>query len=130
MADINNHTPLPEEFKKRSRALFDNAEEFGRFLSSLEEGDAVRALRINTLKVSDAAAKRLISSMGLVPLGYGSGYIFESAAPGSMPMHHAGAFYVQDPDVYKRQPLPRELRLYPPHICRRSGPFGCACSLL
>ena len=97
MADINNHTPLPEEFKKRSRALFDNEEEFGRFLSSLEEGDAVRALRINTLKVSDAAAKRLISSMGLVPLGYGSGYIFESAAPGSMPMHHAGAFYVQDP---------------------------------
>ena len=97
MADINNHTPLPEEFKKRSRALFDNEEEFGRFLSSLEEGDAVRALRINTLKVSDAAAKRLITSMGLVPLGYGSGYIFESAAPGSMPMHHAGAFYVQDP---------------------------------
>ena len=97
MTETGITTALPEEFKKRSRALFDSEEEYRRFIGALESGGAVRSLRINTLKAEEEAVDYLLSHMQLEPLSYGGGYIFKSDGIGATPLHHAGAFYVQDP---------------------------------
>ena len=97
MTETGITTALPEEFKKRSRARFDSEEEYRRFIVALESGGAVRSLRINTLKAEEEAVDYLLSHMQLEPLSYGGGYIFKSDGIGATPLHHAGAFYVQDP---------------------------------
>ncbi|MBR6676835.1 MAG: methyltransferase domain-containing protein [Clostridia bacterium] len=86
---------LPEEFKKRMKALL--GDDYEAFISSFEEKDAVRALRVNTLKMTEAD---FIASSGLTlsPLSFAKcGYIFTEEKVGGHALHHAGAFYVQDP---------------------------------
>lgn len=88
---------IPEGFKKMlSPVLGDEADEFFR---ALEESPAVRALRVNTLKIS---VEDFINHapFGLSPIEcVRGGYIFNEEKVGGEPLHHGGAFYVQDPSA-------------------------------
>ena len=86
---------LPIEFNNRMKTLL--GDEYEAFASALE-GNAVRGVRINRLKVEpDVFAKGC--HFPLKPLGYyDDGYILDSDEPiGTAPEHHAGIFYMQDP---------------------------------
>ena len=86
---------LPDEFKKRMQELL--GEEFDSFLSSFEDERAVRALRVNTLKASvEDFCKNADLSLSPLPFSE-NGFIFSEEKVGGHPLHHAGAFYVQDP---------------------------------
>lgn len=85
---------LPESFLLRMERIL--GDEYPPFLKSLEE-DAVRALRVNYCKTD---VKTICDAFGdkLQPLSYADdGYIFEAERIGNHPLHHCGAFYVQDP---------------------------------
>lgn len=57
----------------------------------------VRALRLNPLKCAEHLA---ITDIQTKPLPFsGGGYIFSCDSIGRHPLHHAGAFYVQDPSA-------------------------------
>ncbi len=86
---------LPEKFKSRMEKLL--GEDYGAFIASFENKDAVRALRVNDLKVSPDSLRESIG-FSLSPLSYDeNGFIFDEEKVGGHPLHHAGAFYVQDP---------------------------------
>ncbi|MBP3437638.1 MAG: SAM-dependent methyltransferase, partial [Clostridia bacterium] len=81
-------------FCQRMQALL--GEEYEAFLSVMEE-DSVRALRVNTDKIGTGDFCRLFP-YPLTPLSYTKdGFIFDGDKVGNNPLHHAGAFYVQDP---------------------------------
>ena len=67
----------PEKFKERMKSLL--CEDYDRFISSFEDKDAVRALRVNTLK-ADKASFCEKTSLSLTPLSFvENGFIFDSA---------------------------------------------------
>ena len=86
---------LPEEFKARMKNLLGS--EYGTFIEAFENKSAVRALRVNTLKITQEEF-RGCADFPLSPLAFcENGYIFSEEKVGGHPLHHAGAFYVQDP---------------------------------
>ena len=86
---------LPEEFKARMKELL--CDDYDKFISSFEDKKAVRALRVNTLKIStEEFCKK--THLKLTPLPFvKNGFVFDESKVGADPLHHAGAFYVQDP---------------------------------
>ena len=85
---------IPEAFLHRMRAQL--GAEYPAFVQSIEEMP-VRALRLNPLKHAEHSA---IADIQTKPLPFsGGGYIFSCDGIGRHPMHHAGAFYVQDPSA-------------------------------
>ena len=86
---------LKEKFKTRMSALL--GEEYEAFANALEK-DAVRGLRVNTLK-ADIEKAALAFEDKLTPLSYAEdGFIFNDAdGIGNTPEHHAGMIYIQDP---------------------------------
>lgn len=112
---MSNRPQLPTAFLDRMRQLL--GDEFDRFIDSYDE-PALRALRINPLKVNAAETKTLLSELYLnngancedrdisnVPwcnLGY---YFGDDLRPGTHPCHAAGTFYIQEPSAM----LPGEL---------------------
>ncbi len=85
---------LPERFLLRMESILGDA--YPPFLQSLEK-EAVRALRVNYCKTNK---KTVMSAFGdsLEPITYADdGFIFSIDKIGNHPLHHAGAFYVQDP---------------------------------
>ena len=87
---------LSEAFKKNMRKI--PSLDADALFEALETGEAVRGLRVNTLKVSTEEFLAR-TNLHLTGLEYASdGFILESdAAVGSTPSHHAGEFYLQDP---------------------------------
>lgn len=86
---------LPEKFCLRMQALL--GKDYEAFIASMREEDAVRALRVNTDKISPSAFSSL-APFPLKPLPYTEdAFVFEADKIGNHPLHHAGAFYVQDP---------------------------------
>lgn len=86
---------LPEEFKNRMKALL--SEDYDSFAAAFEEGEAVRALQVNNIKIS---ADRFleVADFDVMPLTFAKGgFSFTEKKIGGHPLHHAGAFYVQDP---------------------------------
>lgn len=87
---------LNEKFKARMKDILGT--EYADFISALETEDAVRGVRINTLKssISDILADCPVE---LHPLSYSDdGFILRQGdGIGNTPEHHAGIFYVQDP---------------------------------
>ena len=87
---------IPEGFKERMKKML--GDEFESFFRALTEGEAVRGLRVNPIK---CAPCDFISStsLPLTPISYyEGGYILEGDAPvGTLPEHHAGIIYMQDP---------------------------------
>lgn len=85
---------LPEPFLTRMQRLL--GEDYSAFTASFEQ-DAVRALRVNTCKISEAALREALGET-LTPLSYAAdGFVFDAEGIGNHPLHHSGAFYVQDP---------------------------------
>ncbi len=88
---------IPEKFKERMRALL--GEEYDAFIASLENDEAVRALRVNTLKTKIADFEALCDfKIEALDVTDGDFRFFEEKI-GGHPLHHAGAFYVQDPSA-------------------------------
>ncbi len=86
---------LPQSFCLRMQALLGS--DYDAFMAAMAKEDAVRALRVNTDKISVEAFSRL-APFSLKPLSYTKdAFIFEAEKIGNHPLHHAGAFYVQDP---------------------------------
>jgi len=86
---------LNEKFKMRMSALL--GEEYEEFSNALTK-EAVRGLRVNTLKTSIDKIEGSFSE-NLIPLPYASdGFIIKnSSGIGNTPEHHAGMIYIQDP---------------------------------
>ena len=87
---------LNEAFKEKMRKI--PSLDCDALFSALEEGEAVRGLRINIVK-TDIAAFLAQCNLPLKKLPYADdGFILESDEPlGNTPEHHAGQFYLQDP---------------------------------
>lgn len=83
---------LPKAFLSRMHSLLGT--DYPAFLQSMEEAP-VRGLRVNPLKAFSTPA-----DIETKPLPFfGGGYIFSADFIGHHPLHHAGAFYVQDPSA-------------------------------
>jgi NOL1/NOP2/sun family putative RNA methylase len=87
---------LDEKFKERMKRLL--PDEYDAFITALEEGEAVRAVRVNTLK-TDIEQFLSKTSISLSPLSYShDGFLLsDGGGIGNTPEHHAGMIYVQDP---------------------------------
>lgn len=85
---------LPAEFEARMRALLED--EYDDFERSFDT-PPVRALRVNTLKMS---VERFLSvcDFPVTPVPFcPEGFYFEQDGIGHHPLHHSGAVYVQEP---------------------------------
>ncbi len=87
---------IPEGFKKKMQTLLGS--EYECFISSLEDGTAVRGVRANLIKDCKNALTAA-SGLCLERLPYAdNGYILRGDVQiGSTAMHHAGMIYMQDP---------------------------------
>ena len=87
---------IPERFKNKMQDVL--GEEYPKFIEALENGEAVRGMRVNLIKTT---ANKLISDneFQLEPIPYvDNGFILrEERAMGASPYHHAGMVYMQDP---------------------------------
>lgn len=88
---------IPENFIKRSALLFDSNAEHEKFIGALS-GEPVRALRVNSIK-TEAADFEKNAAFALDKLDFCGGYRFYEEKIGTDPLHHAGAYYVQDPSA-------------------------------
>ncbi len=85
---------LPENYTERMRELL--GEEFKDYYNALDE-KPVRALRVNTDKISVEDFKKLCP-FKIEPIPYVSnGFYFDYDKIGNHPYHHAGMIYVQEP---------------------------------
>lgn len=89
---------LPKAFLTRMAGLL--GEEFPAFLKALTEGRRTYGLRVNTLKLSPEAFRR-ISPWGLWPIPWcEEGFYYEEASrPGPHPFFYAGLYYIQEPSA-------------------------------
>lgn len=88
-----------EKFFERMKSLLGG--EFDDFLKFYNSGKAYRGLRVNTLKCSSDKLKSLIGfELKRTPFCAEEFYIpDEVQSIGNFPLHHAGAFYVQEPSA-------------------------------
>ena len=85
---------LPKEFSERMKLLL--KDDYELYLKALEE-PAVRALRVNTDKISIEDFQK-ICDFDLEKIPYVSnGFYFNYDRIGNHPFHHAGMIYVQEP---------------------------------
>ncbi len=88
---------LPEIFKNRIKLIL--KEKYSLFESAFEQ-NAFRALRVNTLKCDAEVLKNEFKLQYPTPFCENSYYLPESVLkPGNHPLHHAGAFYMQEPSA-------------------------------
>ena len=87
---------LPEAFENRMKALL--GAEYEAFSATYAE-EAVKALHLNG-KALSAEAFVSCADFPVSPLAHvAGGFAFALDKPGNHPLHHAGAFYVQDPSA-------------------------------
>ncbi len=87
---------LPLPFVTRMQTLLDTS--YPAFASALSK-PPVRALRVNTAKISVADFQK-ICPFPLTPLPFTTeGFLCEAEKVGALPAHHAGMFYMQDPSA-------------------------------
>lgn len=88
----------PEDFLNRMKYLL--GEEYKKFYSSLDKPH-FRGLRVNTLKCSSEKLKKLLP-FGIAPSPFSKDSFYfsnEVQGIGNSPLHHAGAFYIQEPSA-------------------------------
>jgi NOL1/NOP2/sun family putative RNA methylase len=88
---------LPEEFCREMQTVLKG--EYSDFIKSYEE-PAVSALKINTLKMPwrDFLEKYgELFRLSPIPWSKGGFYYYSETRPGKSALHHAGAFYIQEP---------------------------------
>ncbi len=87
---------LPTEFEERMRNML--GDEYDAFRRALTEGKASKAVFLNPQEREEAFLSDFPFSSE--KLGFcDNGYLIESELPGKSLLHHAGAFYVQDPSA-------------------------------
>ncbi len=88
---------LPEPFLRRMRRLLGDAD-YPSFLAAYEE-EPVRALYLLSGRLEPEIFERVCGfpteRIPYLP----AGYFFETEKPGNHPLHHAGAFYIQEPSA-------------------------------
>lgn len=73
-------------------------DDFAKFFSSLQS-DAVKGLYVNESKISVEDFKNLVD-FPISPIGYEkAGFYIDTDKKGRHPLHHAGAFYLQEPSA-------------------------------
>ena len=98
---------LPLEFIERMKSFPDL--DFDAFISSYD-GAPARSLRANRHKITPDALKRVFPLGDNV--GFASdGFFFDFDGIGNHPLHHAGAFYVQEPSAMMPVSLLSDIRL-------------------
>jgi len=87
---------LDEKFLSRMQSILGDG--YAPFADALTSEEAVRGVRINTLK-TDISSFLKNTRLNLTPLSYASdGFIADNSdGIGNTPEHHAGMIYVQDP---------------------------------
>ena len=89
---------LPSEFKKRMRNLLGG--ESDALFEEIENGVAVRSFRINEIKLSVEGIAENAPEIDKKPMSFPNGaYYTDEEHPGSLPCHHAGMIYMQDPSA-------------------------------
>ena len=88
---------LPQEFINRMKPLL--GDEWDAFLAAYDK-PLRRGLRVNTAKIS-LTEFRTLSSLSLTPSPFAADafYLDETHKAGSDPLHHAGAYYMQEPSA-------------------------------
>ncbi len=89
--------PLSQEFSAQMRLILkENYEKF----ENTFENNAFRALRVNTLKCENEFLKNIFGLTEPTVFCENSFYLPETLEkPGNHPLHHAGAFYMQEPSA-------------------------------
>lgn len=82
---------LPYEYEERMRMLL--GDEADSYFASLDS-ESTRALRINPVKLGGGITE--FAEPVLTPSGIENVFLFEGAAGGKNPLHHAGAYYIQE----------------------------------
>ncbi len=88
--------PLPPAFLSRMRELL--GEELNAYLAALTE-PPVHGLRLNRAKADEKTLSRLPFALTPLPHAEGGYLIPEGERAGLHPLHHAGAYYMQDPSA-------------------------------
>ncbi len=91
---------LPIDYKKEIEKILKNEEEYEKFIKCYNE-PSFKGIRINTLKISEERFKEIfkfkIKKSNFSKNNY---YLEENIdSIGNLPLHHAGAFYVQEPSA-------------------------------
>ncbi len=102
---------LPSSFTSRMRRLLGN--EYAAFFDAWDQPLTTRGLRVNTLKITPDRLEALlpfsVETTPFSPLGRRTTANFRAGAD---PLHHAGAYYVQEPSAMSAvtvlAPAPRE----------------------
>lgn len=82
---------LPIEYESRMRVLL--GDDAAAYFNALD-AEPTRALRINRIKLKTPLPDT--EGMSLIPSGIDGVYLFDGAAGGKNPLHHAGAYYIQE----------------------------------
>ena len=89
---------LPIEFKERMRALLGGESEL--LFAEIEGGVAIKSFRINDIKVNVGNGYELPAHIDGERADFPKGAFYtDEAHPGSLPCHHAGMIYMQDPSA-------------------------------
>ena len=86
---------LNERFKSRMMLLL--GDEYSEFIDALENRDAVRGIRVNTLKCDTESIKEAKFNLTALPYATDGFILSDGDGIGNTPEHHAGMIYVQDP---------------------------------
>ncbi len=91
---------LPTDYKKEIEKILRNEEEYKKFIESYNK-PSFKGIRINTLKVSEDRFKEIFKfKIKKSNFAKNSYYLEENIdSIGNLPLHHAGAFYVQEPSA-------------------------------
>ncbi len=89
---------LPIAFRERMENLL--GEESAAFFAALENEDAIRSFRVNGCKLTAEDLEELAPVIHRERMSFPNGaYYTEEKFPGSLPCHHAGMIYMQDPSA-------------------------------
>ena len=91
---------LPTDYKKEIEKILRNEEEYKKFIESYNK-PSFKGIRINTLKVSEDRFKEIFKFKIKKSNFAKNSYYWEENIDsiGNLPLHHAGAFYVQEPSA-------------------------------
>ena len=87
---------MMNDFFERMKSLL--GDDYDRYLETVDK-EPYRAIRVNTLKISDDELLPLLPFAGERVPFCEDGYYVSADKLGKHPLHHAGAFYVQEPSA-------------------------------